>query len=391
MIFCFYFYPLIICSLTRSHTHSLAHSLTMSSAKFTPFSAALKTAMSKINSIVSEMDKKMDSFADQVISVFVDYDENLIKNDEDREDLKQKIVSLFDMFQPEKKAPSTSGYNLYCKEERENVLKQNPGIAPTKVISVLGSQWKSLDQEEKDAYNAKAKSPASSPSKKPIAKKEKVKCEYEDCERCPKEPTAHTDGKIYCAKHLNKVILAESKSSPKTSPKSEKKSPSKKTEEKKTEKKSSSKKTEEKVSNKEKLEKKLEEANKKLKEKTKSAEEVKPIKVSPKTAPKTSPKKSTFDFTSEPKSISENIEFWTTKRINLNKNTEGKRWRYNPETGLCFEDNDDFVLAATYINGAVAWLGEIPEEVKEWAKKSGCELPDEDEDIELEGDFSDEE
>ena len=102
-------------------------------------------------------------------------------------------------------------------------------------------------------------------------------------------------------------------------------------------------------------------------------------------------KKITFDFSSSPKPISENINFWTTKCINLNKNTEGKRWRYNPETGLCFEDNDDFVLAATYIDGTVTWLDEIPEEVKEWARKSDCEIPDDYEISLSESDFSDEE
>jgi len=99
-------------------------------------------------------------------------------------------------------------------------------------------------------------------------------------------------------------------------------------------------------------------------------------------------KKITFDFSSDPKPIGKNLDFWKTKRVNLNKNTEGRRWRYHPETGLCFENNDDFVLAATYIDGDVTWLDEIPEKVKEWARKSGCDVPD---DIELDCEFSDDE
>jgi hypothetical protein len=138
----------------------------------------------------------------------------------------------------------------------------------------------------------------------------------------------------------------------------------------------------------------LAEANKKLAEKTSAVSAPKPITVSPKTAakPATTIKKTTFDFTSEAKPIGENLEYWATKRVNLNKNTEGKKWRYHATTGLCFEDNEDFTLAATWVDGAVAWLDEIPEEVKEWAKNSGCDVPaDEDMDIELDGEFSDDE
>ena len=80
------------------------------------------------------------------------------------------------------------------------------------------------------------------------------------------------------------------------------------------------------------------------------------------------------------------------QRVKLDK-TSDKKWRYNAATGLCFEDNDDFILAATWVDGATAWLDAIPEEVKEWARKSGCEVPaeDEDMDIELDGEFSDDE
>jgi hypothetical protein len=377
-------------------------------AKFSPFSSALKAAVSKINSIVSEMDKKVDTFADQVLDIFVDYEENLFRNDEDKADIKQKIVGLFEMFQPEKRAPSVSGYNVFCKEQRDTVKARNPELSASEILGALGAEWKALDKDEKETWNAKAKlanpmsaeekSAKRSASRKPAEKKEKVKCAYDGCDKCPKEPKQHTDGKIYCAKHLDKVILAEAKS-PKTEAKPEpktnkNKSVSKKTEvEKKTEK--VEKKTE--VSAKDKLEKKLAEANKKLAEKTFAVSSPKPITVSPKTSAKPAAatiKKTTFDFTSEPKPIGENRDFWGTKRVKLDK-TSDKKWRYHAATGLCFEDNDDFTLAATYVDGAVAWLNEIPEEAKEWARKSDCKVPadddDEDDDIELDGEFSDDE
>jgi hypothetical protein len=372
----------------------------MSSVKF--FSSALKAAVSKINSIVSDMDEKVDTFADQVLEIFIDYEENLFKNDEDKADIKQKIVGLFEMFQPEKRAPSVSGYNIFCKEQRETVKAKNPELSASAILGALGAEWKALDKDEKEEWNAKAKlanpmsaeekSAKRSASRKPAEKKEKVKCAYDGCDKCPKEPKEHTDGKVYCAKHLDKVILAEAKS-PKTSPKTEAKP-----EPKVNKNKSVSKKTEDKVekktevSAKEKLEKKLAEANEKLKAKTDAVSAPKPITVSPKTAAKPAAatiKKTTFDFTSEPKTIGENLDFWATKRVKLDK-TSDKKWRYNAATGLCFEDNDDFTLAATWVDGAVAWLDAIPEEVKEWARNSGCNVPA-DEDIELDGEFSDDE
>ena len=401
----------------------------MSSLKFSPFASALKSAITKINNITSDIDKKVDIFIDEVISKIVDYDEEFFTrggNEEtDKDDMKASIKDLFKMFQPEKKK-SYSGYILYCQEERNNIKERNPHLNPAQITSALGAQWKALDADEKAEYNLKAKSmkpmtdeekaekkaEKRASSKKPAKgasegkgageKKEKVKCAYDGCDRCPKEPKEHADGKIYCAKHLNKVILGEKKSSPKSSPKSS----SKKVE---VEKKAKGAKGAEageagELSAKEKLEKKLAEANKKLAEKTsavsaptgaKGAEAGKagkPITVSPKTAAKQATiKKTTFDFTSAPKSIGENIDFWATKRVKLDK-TSDKKWRYNATTGLCFEDNDDFVLAATWVDGATAWLDAIPEEVKEWARKSGCEVPaDEDDDIELDGEFSDEE
>ena len=245
----------------------------MSSVKF--FSSALKAAVSKINSIVSDMDEKVDTFADQVLDIFVDYEENIFKNDEDKADMKQKIIGLFEMFQPEKRAPSVSGYNVFCKEQRDAVKAKNPSLSASEILGALGAEWKALDKDEKEEWNAKAKlakpmtteekSAKRSASRKPAEKKEKVKCQFDGCDKCPKEPKEHTDGKVYCSKHLDKVILAEAKtpkSSPKTEAKAEpkvnkNKSVSKKTEEKKEDKKEEKKEDKKELSNKEKLEKKL--------------------------------------------------------------------------------------------------------------------------------------
>ena len=293
-------------------------------AKFNPFASALKAAVTKINNIASEMDKKIDIFVDEVISKMVEYDEEYFTrggNEEtDKDAMKESIKGLFKMFQPEKKR-SYSGYILYCQEERNNIKEKNPDLSPSEITSALGAQWKALDANEKAEYNAKAKSmkPIEAPKTKAVSKK-----------------------------------------------KEEKKAVSKKKEEKKEEKKAVSKKKEE-----------------KKKEEPKKKENVEnTIKKSPMKSPKI---KDDFDF-SGPASL-----IMKFKKINLDENTEGKRWRYDPETGLCFDMEED-KLVARYKNDELTWLKDIPENIKNWAKRAGYSVDDDEVcDIELEDELSDDE
>ena len=297
-------------------------------AKFNPFASALKAAVTKINNIASEMDKKVDIFVDEVISKMVEYDEEYFTrggNEEtDKDAMKESIKGLFKMFQPEKKR-SYSGYILYCQEERANIKEKNPDLSPSEITSALGAQWKALDTNEKAEYNAKAKSmkPIEAPKTKAVSKK-----------------------------------------------KEEKKAVSKKKEEKKEEKKAASKKKEE----------KKEEPKKEAKKKE-NVENT--IKKSPMKSPKI---KDDFDF-SGPASL-----IMKFKKINLDENTEGKRWRYDPETGLCFDMEED-KLVARYKNDELTWLKDIPENIKNWAKRAGYSVDNDDEvcDIELEDELSDDE
>ena len=308
----------------------------MSSIKFTPFASALKASISKMNSVLSEMDKKVDNFADEVIDLFENYEAEIFQGrDEDKADMKQAIVNLFSMFQPEKKASKISGYIVYCQEERSNIKARNPELSPTQITSALGSQWKALDDEERAAYNEKAK------GLKPM-----------------------TDDEKAAKKSASKKALKEKKE--------ENKKPAEKVE--KKEMKSASKKTESKPA-----------------EKAVKAVEKTPKK-SPKASPKASPKGVESDVFSGPaKPIAENVEYWKCKKINLDENTEGRRWKYHPETGLCFENDDTYTLVARYVDNDLTWLSSLPDRIKNWAVKSGCKLPQEEEDIELEGEFSDEE
>ena len=129
------------------------------------FVSALKTITNKINSIAKEMDKKCETFADEVLSIVEAYDADFFSNskdaESDRADMKTSIIKLFDMFQPEDKKPKNiNGYILFTKEQRESCAKRNPDMSPTQLTSALSVEWKALDQTERDEYNTRAKSVA---------------------------------------------------------------------------------------------------------------------------------------------------------------------------------------------------------------------------------------
>ena len=342
----------------------------MSSVKFTPFASALKSAITKINNITSEMDKKVDVFVDEVISKIVDYDEEFFTrggNEEtDKDDMKVSIKDLFKMFQPEKKK-SYSGYILYCQEERNNIKERNPQLNPAQITSALGAQWKALEADEKAEYNLKAK------SMRPMTDEEKAEKKAEK-RASSKKP----------------AVKDEDKAS--------KKSPSKKTED-KASKKTPSKKNEGAKAGEEKKEEKGAEAGKASKKspskktEDKAGEEKKTdgsstVKKSPMKSPNTQPKTKDFDFSGQASPI---MRF---KKINLDENTEGKRWRYDSESGLCFEMEKDVLVARYTTDGTLTWLKDLPENIKNWAKRAGYEVGDDEEeigDIELEGELSDDE
>lgn len=315
----------------------------MSSVKFTPFASALKAAVTKINSITSEMDKKVDVFVDEVISKIVDYDEEYFTrcgNEEtDREDMKASIKDIFKMFQPEKKK-SYSGYILYCQEERNNIKERNPELNPAQITSALGAQWKALDSDEKAEYNLKAK------VMKPMTDEEKAEKKAEK-RASSKKPVVRDEEK---ANKKAPSTKKEDKSSKES--KADKKAPSKKTEE------------------------------------VKKTDGSSTVKKSPMKSPKTEPKNKDFDFSTEPTPI------MSFKKINLDENTEGKRWRYDPETGLCFEMNEDVLVARYTKDGDLTWVKDLPEKIKNWAKKAGYSIGDEEDeipDIEIDELSSDEE
>lgn len=363
MIFIFYFNLEIIFPSSSYNINYYINYLTMSSVKFTPFASALKAAVTKINNITSEMDKKVALFVDEVISKIVDYDEEYFTrggNEEtDRDDMKASIKDIFKMFQPQKKK-SYSGYILYCQEERNNVKERNPHLNPAQITSALGAQWKALDADEKAEYNLKAK------SMKPIITEEKAEKKAEkrasSKKRVVREDEDKANKKAPSKKEEKKEVDKASKKAPST-----KKEDTEGAGEDKANKKAPSK------------------GEGKKKEKTDGSSTV---KKSPMKSPKTQAgEKKGFDFSGEASPI------MSFKKINLDENTEGKRWRYDPNTGLCFEMNEDVLVARYTKEGDLIWVKDIPENIKNWAKRAGYEVGDEEEidDIEFEGELSDDE
>ena len=337
----------------------------MSSVKFTPFASALKAAVTKINNLTSDMDKKINIFVDEVISKIVDYDEEYFTrggNEEtDRDDMKASIKDLFKMFQPEKKK-SYSGYILYCQEERNNVKERNPHLNPAQITSALGAQWKALDADEKAEYNLKAK------VRKPMTDEEKAEKKPEK-RASSKKPVVRDEDKANKKAPSKGAKGAEAgEAGKKTEDKASKKAPSTKKEDKKTEDKANKK------------------APSKKTEDGKKTDGSSTVKKSPMKSPKTEEgKKKDFEFSGEPTPI------MSFKKINLDENTEGKRWRYDPNTGLCFEMDNDVLVARYTKDGDLTWVKDLPEKIKNWARKAGYSVADEEdeiEDIELEGDLS---
>ena len=45
-----------------------------------------------------------------------------------------------------------NGYINYCKNKRNNLKNDNPGLSPIEITRLLGANWKSLSPDEKETY-----------------------------------------------------------------------------------------------------------------------------------------------------------------------------------------------------------------------------------------------
>jgi hypothetical protein len=368
------------------------------------FLLSLKAVSNKLNSIAKAMDEKVDTFSEQVLSLFEEYDSNLFSKDDDRVDMKDKIKSLFTMFEPEDKKPKNiNGYILFTKEQREDCTKRNAGKSPTEITKMLGEEWKALEQSERDEYNTRAKSVAPQSEAEKKAKrasskrpsKPQVTCDFSGCSKVVKNPTEHTDGCTYCSEHFKKIIAGEKKaatpkcnhvgkegksctseavngewctrhmkkSSPVVAPVAE---PVAKEDEKKEK---SSKKTESPKTAKDSVKDKLDAAEKKMAEAQ--------AKLSPKSVP-SSPKTS-FNFKTElPVEYSSNPDYWTCKSIKLDGVTKNRLHK----SGLVL-DIIEPKLIGTFINGKATMIDSVSDDIKNWAKNCGIQVEDNEEDMDI--------
>ncbi len=354
----------------------------------------IKSYTSKLNSVAKAMDDKVEEYVNEAIDKLVEYDEEIFTrggNEEaDKLDMKETLKKLFSLFDVQPKKKSINGYIFFTKENREDCSKRNPGMSPTQVTSALSQEWKALEQTERDEWNLRAKSVAPqteeekrakrSSSKKPSSSKPKVTCDYSGCDKAVKNPTQHTDGCVYCATHFKKVVSDEKKAATPKCQHTDKEGKECKSDALNGEwcsrhmKKPSSEKEDKNSRN--------EVAQSAAKSVSKKPESKKSPSQKPSEAPKTPALSSAtdkFNFKREaPVNISENPEWWTCKAIKLdgvNKN------RYHLKTGLVLELSET-KLVGTYINSKPVFLQDVSEEVKEWCRKSGIDVGEE-EDIEL--------
>ena len=323
------------------------------------FVSALKTITNKINSMAKAMDSKVETFADQVLGIVEETNADFFA-EADREEFKNKIKNLFSMFdQEEKKPKSINGYILFSKENREACLRRNDGVSPKELTKKLGEEWQALDKEEKETYSARAKevSPQTKEEKKAkraASKSPKVKPAA--------EPVAEKK------KSKSKKVVEE----PVAEPVKEKK-----------EKKSTSKKSPvvEPV-----VAPVVESVKDKLAAAEKKMEEAKAKAKSPKSSPKKSPaaepiqNSKVFNFKKEdPVVYTENPEFWKCVSIKLDGTTKN---RLHKATGLVLDLNEA-KLIGRFVDGKATMIEELNEDIKEWSKKCGISVGDEDMDIEL--------
>jgi hypothetical protein len=372
------------------------------------FLSTFKAVSNKLNSIARKMDEQVDTFVEQALDIVVDYDNEFFtrgKNGEvDREDMKACFKKLFDIFQAEGKKKSINGYILFTKENRGECSQRNPDMSPTQITSALSQEWKALEQSERDEWNLRAKSVAPqteeekrakrSSSKKPSAPK--VTCDYSGCDKAVKNPTQHSDGCTYCSTHFKKVVSDEKKAATPRCQHTDKEGKECKSDALNGEWCSRH------------MKKPIEDKNKSTSKKPEnSRNEVAPsaaktpsVKASP--APKTPSTKATeapktpalssatdkFNFKREaPVSISESPEWWACKALKLdgvNKN------RYHLKTGLVLGLTET-KLVGTFINNKAVFLQDVSEEVKEWCRKSGITVEEEDIELDEELESEDEE
>lgn len=84
--------------------------------------------------------KNKDLLTDEICTVFTDM-------------IKTVCINKKRVFKREKK-PRFSGYHIFIKEHREVIKKEQPGIKPQQLTTIVSRAWKHVSEEEKREYTA---------------------------------------------------------------------------------------------------------------------------------------------------------------------------------------------------------------------------------------------
>lgn len=95
-------------------------------------------ARKKIERVKGKKNKGVPKYTEEQMRIF----DAETETDSDGEEKKKEEM-------PKKKV---QGYSLYCKENRQIVKTQNPGLKALEITKILSSNWKTLSKEEKKRY-----------------------------------------------------------------------------------------------------------------------------------------------------------------------------------------------------------------------------------------------
>ena len=91
--------------------------------------------------------KEKEEFKNPESNLKVDDDNTVTKNTSSNKTKKSSENNV-----TTEKKTKVNGYINYCKKNRDQVKKDNPGLLPKDVTRELGNLWKALSNEEKEVY-----------------------------------------------------------------------------------------------------------------------------------------------------------------------------------------------------------------------------------------------
>ena len=148
--------------------------------------------------------KNKDLLTDEISTVFTDMIKTVCIN-------KKRVLKR-------ERKPRFSGYHIFMKEHREVIKKEQPGIKPQQLTTIVSRAWKHVSEEEKRELNERASKlkeayykksePNIEPKKEAQVSKKNQKIRISDClsvmkEKFPKVRQVHL---LAAAKHISTYL-----------------------------------------------------------------------------------------------------------------------------------------------------------------------------------------